>query len=329
MAAVRIGFAAEAAGLLLALTNLGFLAARLRRAPSSTALRLLLAANVAVIVATLVHLLLSTVLFSGAALAVVSIASTIAPLLLLFAETLAIDTLMPFANKRISRGLYIAHGVIHILTATPCYAFGIVFTDPSDEGVVPILYRAMYPIWLAWVLIFNTFAVFWITNKVFLLARRMATLFDRAGVGNGSVMTAAEAETLSSVFPEITGSRSGLHSDSSERKLRRKIAKTVAIAVMFGVFDLTSFFSFLATSRYGSDTSAEGQQVFSSLVRISIGDMGLCIMSITLLLNNIGDIVCTSQQSPNQSAKAEEANMPNNKARSAPGHLNSEIAVSV
>ncbi|KAL2911062.1 hypothetical protein HK105_209490, partial [Polyrhizophydium stewartii] len=106
MAAVRIGVSAEVAGLLLALTSRGCLAARLRRAASSTVLRLLLAANVAVIVATLMHLLLSTVLSSGAGQAVASIASTTARLLMLFAETLAIDTLMPFANKRISRGLH-------------------------------------------------------------------------------------------------------------------------------------------------------------------------------------------------------------------------------
>ncbi|KAL2917508.1 hypothetical protein HK105_202789 [Polyrhizophydium stewartii] len=102
MAAVRIGVSAEVAGLLLALTSRGCLAARLRRAASSTVLRLLLAANVAVIVATLVHLLLSTVLSSDAGHAVVSIATTTARLLMLFAETLAIDKLMPFANKRIS-----------------------------------------------------------------------------------------------------------------------------------------------------------------------------------------------------------------------------------
>ncbi|KAL2913886.1 hypothetical protein HK105_206620 [Polyrhizophydium stewartii] len=307
----------EVAGVLAALGNLVFLIGKLRKAPTSFLLRGLLAVTIFVSIFMIAHFFLLYISFSPAALTVTTWGCTVAQVLIISVETESIKIFVFNLPDWIIYTLRGINALLAVALGLPQLFHGPIFMNPADPGFFTTWYSATSRWWSAYIGLYDFGICLFIAYEIYVVSRKsMYNLHGASNIGmTATTKTATNAASgASATVLGTSGPLSPPPSNQANQDFVRikagfqaQVRDTIIALVFFFIFIVTGIVFTSVAISYPVNLSMENLLNRAAYSQLAVACSGPHVAFISLMLNNVAQLVRASHGQPSGSHRKTRA----------------------
>ncbi|KAL5035766.1 hypothetical protein RTP6_003415 [Batrachochytrium dendrobatidis] len=284
---------------------------RIRRSSSSALLRLLFFVSICTIIALVCRIITQYFYFITFFSGITNLALASGSMGFMITEAWTTKIFMPKMTAWTMKKLVFLQVAVHIITATPIYFKGFLFTQNSDPIFFAKWFKYTSGVWWGWCIFMDTILNIWLAREIVALSARMIVIKTQSGrsqtsksaASNGSVISnGGSTDASSSNTPQLLkteqklGTRKSVapvktYAENIVRRFQLQFRKTIVWMVIFSIIDVTSVVTyFIYVLNYTQPGSVKNRHA-SAFSQIATSSVGLHLLAVSLLIRNLTRLV--------------------------------------